>query len=61
MVEILWIASKTNTISTSKIKNMIVIRKNRIEKGIRWVEFLSKPFSKGDDFSRLSLNFFEEL
>jgi|688.fasta_scaffold12335_7 hypothetical protein len=46
------------TISTSKIRKIMVIKKKRSEKGIRWVEFLSKPHSKGDDFSRLSLDFF---
>jgi len=37
---------------------MIVIKKNRSEKGRRWLEFLSNPHSKGEDFSRFNLTFF---
>lgn len=40
------------TISTSKIKKIIVIKKNRIEKGNREEFKGSKPHSKGDVFSR---------
>jgi len=40
-------------ISTSKIKKMIAIRKNRKEKGIRLEEKGSNPHSNGDAFSRL--------
>ena len=53
-----WIIGINRTISTSKIKNMIVNRKNRNEKGIR-VDFLgSNTHWKGDLFSRL-FNFFD--
>lgn len=45
-------AGSNITISTSKIKKMIVIRKNRKENGKRELELLSKPHSKGDAFSR---------
>jgi len=43
---------KIKAISTSKIKKIIVIKKNRIEKGIREEFIGSKPHSKGEDFSR---------
>jgi uncharacterized protein YeeX (DUF496 family) len=43
---------KIKAISTSKIKKIIVIKKNRIEKGIRDEFIGSNPHSKGDDFSR---------
>ncbi len=36
----------------SKIKNKIISKKNRIEKGVRASEFGSNPHSYGDDFSR---------
>jgi len=36
----------------------MVIKKNRRENGRRWSELVSKPHSKGEDFSRLSLFFF---
>jgi len=45
-------------ISTSKIKKMIAIRKNRRENGIRLDEKGSNPHSNGDDFSRLVNVFF---
>ena len=44
-------------ISTSKIRKIIAIRKNRREKGRRELFFGSNPDSKGDDFSR-SVNLF---
>lgn len=40
------------TISTSKIRKIIVMRKNRKEKGTRNLELLSNPHSKGEPFSR---------
>lgn len=43
---------RIKAISTSKIKKIIVIKKNRIEKGIREEFIGSNPHSKGDDFSR---------
>lgn len=51
------IIGKIKAISTSKIRKMIAIRKNRIEKGNR-DEFIGlNPHSKGDNFSRL-ISFF---
>lgn len=44
-------------ISTSKIKKIIAIIKNRKEKGIREFEKGSNPHSNGEDFSR-SINVF---
>jgi len=50
---------KIKAISTSKIKKMIAIKKNRIEKGSR-EEFIGlKPHSKGDNFSRSIIFFFD--
>lgn len=49
------------TISTSKIKKIIVIKKNRKEKGIRWLELLSNPHSKGEDFSRFIIVFLAKI
>jgi hypothetical protein len=46
------IIGKINAISTSKIKKIIVIKKNRIEKGSREEFIGSNPHSKGDVFSR---------
>jgi hypothetical protein len=45
-------------ISTSKIRKMMAIRKNRRENGIRLDENGSNPHSKGEDFSRLDVFFF---
>lgn len=48
-----------NAISTSKIKKIIAIKKNRIENGSR-AEFMgSNPHSKGDDFSRSIVAFLD--
>lgn len=49
----------SNAISTSKIKKIIVIKKNRKEKGIREEDFGSNPHSKGDLFSRSMIDFFD--
>lgn len=54
-------AGRSITISTSKIKKIIVIRKNRRENGKRKLELESKPHSKGDDFSRFNLTFFLKI
>lgn len=43
---------KIKAISTSKIKKIIAIKKNRIEKGIRDELKGLNPHSKGDIFSR---------
>lgn len=58
-VLIIKIIGKINAISTSKIKKIIVIRKNRMEKGIREEDFGSNPHSNGDIFSRSLIVFFE--
>lgn len=61
MLEILKIIiiGKIKAISTSKIKKIIVIKKNRIEKGSRDEFIGSNPHSKGDVFSRSFNDFFE--
>lgn len=46
------IIGKIKAISTSKIRKIIAIKKNRIEKGKREEFIGSKPHSKGEDFSR---------
>jgi hypothetical protein len=46
-------------ISTSKIKKIIEIKKNRIENGIREESIGSNPHSKGEVFSRSRIVFFE--
>jgi hypothetical protein len=53
------IIGKINAISTSKIKKIIVIKKNRIEKGNREEFIGSNPHSKGDVFSRSFIVFFD--
>lgn len=52
---------KIRAISTSKIKKIIAIKKNRIEKGSR-EEFIGlKPHSNGDNFSRSEIFFFPKI
>ncbi len=46
------ITGNNSTISTSKIKKIIVIKKNRNEKGRREDLLGSNPHSKGEFFSR---------
>jgi len=53
------IIGNIRAISTSKIKKMIAIKKNRRENGIRAELKGSNPHSKGDDFSRSYRDFFE--
>lgn len=48
-----------NVISTSKIRNKIVIKKNRIENGSREDEYGSNPHSNGVNFSRSFFFFLE--
>lgn len=50
---------KSRVISTSKIKKITAIRKNRSENGNRAVPFGSKPHSKGEFFSRSEIVFFD--
>jgi len=49
---IIGIIGKRSTISTSKIKKIIVIKKNRKENGNREELLGSNPHSKGEFFSR---------
>lgn len=53
------IIGKIKAISTSKIKKIIVIKKNRIENGSREEFIGSNPHSKGDVFSRSFNDFFD--
>lgn len=55
------IIGKINAISTSKIKKIIVIKKNRIEKGIREEFKGSNPHSKGEIFSRSKIIFLDRI
>ena len=61
MVDRLLIVDKigrgtSRTISMSKTMKIIASKKNRIENGTRALWFGSNPHSKGDDFSRLSVD-----
>ena len=49
---------KSKVISTSKIKKITAIKKNRREKGRRADPFGSNPHSKGEFFSRSVTDFF---
>jgi len=53
------IIGNISAISTSKIKKIIAIKKNRKEKGIRDELKGSNPHSNGDVFSRSYKDFFE--
>ena len=57
---IVKIIGRINAISTSKIRKIIVIKKNRIENGIRDEFIGSNPHSKGDLFSRSVIVFFDK-
>ena len=52
---------KIKAISTSKIKKIMVIKKNRKEKGNREEDFGSNPHSNGEDFSRSTIVFFDNI
>lgn len=54
-------SGKRRVISTSKIKKITAIRKNRREKGSRADPFGSNPHSNGDLFSRSEIIFFERI
>lgn len=58
---IIKIIGRIKAISTSKIKKIIVIKKNRREKGNRDEDFGSNPHSKGELFSRSDRDFFERI
>jgi hypothetical protein len=51
------VIGRSKAISTSKIKKITAIRKNRSEKGSRADLFGSNPHSNGDLFSRSSIPF----
>ena len=52
-------SGKRRVISTSKIRKMIAIKKNRSEKGSRADPLGSNPHSKGEFFSRSLMVFLE--
>lgn len=56
---IIIIIGKIKAISTSKIRKIIAIKKNRIEKGSRDEFIGSNPHSKGEHFSRSVKAFFD--
>lgn len=58
---IIIIIGKIKVISTSKIKKIIVIKKNRSEKGSREEDLGSNPHSKGDLFSRSAKVFLDKI
>jgi hypothetical protein len=58
---IIKIIGKIRAISTSKIKKIIAIIKNRREKGSREDSDGSKPHSNGDLFSRSVRDFFDKI
>lgn len=58
---IIKIIGKIKAISTSKIKKIIVIKKNRNEKGKREEDLGSNPHSNGEDFSRSTKVFFDNI
>jgi hypothetical protein len=53
------VIGRSNAISTSKIKKITAMRKNRSENGRRADLSGSNPHSNGDLFSRSSIFFFE--
>jgi hypothetical protein len=53
------IKGRRRAISTSKIRKITAIRKNRREKGRREELFGSNPHSKGDLFSRSIIDFLD--
>lgn len=56
---IIIIIGRIKAISTSKIKKIIVIKKNRRENGKREDLLGSNPHSKGEHFSRSVIDFFD--
>jgi len=55
------IIGRIRAISTSKIRKIIVIKKNRREKGSREEVFGSNPHSNGEHFSRSIRDFLERI
>lgn len=60
-VYIMIVIGNNKAISTSKIKKITAIKKNRSEKGNRALDFGSNPHSKGELFSRSSICFFDSI
>lgn len=58
---IIKIIGRIKAISTSKIRKIIVIKKNRSENGSREDDLGSNPHSNGDAFSRSTNVFFERI
>lgn len=59
LIEIIKGIGKIRVISTSKIKKITAIKKNRRENGIRAFDLGSNPHSNADGFSRSWIFFFE--
>lgn len=57
VIFIITTRGRSNVISTSKIRKIIAIRKNRNENGRRADPLGSNPHSKGDIFSRSEIVF----
>ena len=57
--EMIGTRGRSSVISTSKIRKITAIRKNRSEKGIRADPLGSNPHSKGEFFSRSLIVFFD--
>ena len=60
-VLIIKMIGRIKAISTSKIKKIIVIKKNCKENGSRDDDFGSNPHSNGEDFSRSTKVFFDKI
>ncbi len=58
-ISIIEARGRSKVISTSKIRKMTAIRKNRKENGKRAVPLGSKPHSNGEFFSRSEIVFFD--
>lgn len=56
---IIIVIGNSSAISTSKIRKITAIKKNRNENGRRADLFGSNPHSNGDLFSRSSIDFFD--
>jgi hypothetical protein len=58
-VKVTIVIGRSRAISTSKIRKITAIRKNRSENGIRADLLGSNPHSNGDLFSRSSISFLD--
>lgn len=59
-ISIIEARGRSSVISTSKIKKMTAIKKNRREKGSRAEPLGSNPHSKGEFFSRSEIVFLDK-